>query len=108
MYYFLAPPLSVDGVTTVLEGIAAKWKAIGILLCVPFATLDFISTEGGSNMERLRAVVRYWLLRDPLASWRRLMWELDCSQDCDIRAVADSIRTYAEKLIGQYSCVLNF
>ena len=86
----------------VLEGVAERWSDIGEELYVPHATLDFISSEGGSEVDHLRAVVRYWLLRDPLASWRRLMWQLDQSDYHHLCAVAGSIRSYAEKLTGQH------
>ena len=45
------------------------------------------------------AVVRYWLLRDPLASWRRIIYLMDQWGASDI---ADRIRHHAEELIGMY------
>ena len=100
--FVVAPPLSMDSVMTVLEGVAGRWRGVGRWLSIPGHILIVISEEGGSDMERLRAVVRYWLLRDPQASWRKLIWQLDYDvDDPDLHAVADSIRNYAEKLTGQ-------
>ena len=52
------------------------------------------------------ALVRYWLLQDPLASWRKIIYQLDLwagyEQNLDI---ADSIRHYAEELTGMCSLI---
>ena len=64
--FVVAPPLSVDSVTAVLGGVAHKWIDVGVLLCIPDATLSYILHQCKDDMERLRRVVRYWLLKDPL------------------------------------------
>ena len=93
---FPAPPLSVENVLAVLE--THHWRDIGDNLHVPDSKLDFIASENSTDRQRLAAVVRYWILRDPFASWRKLIHTLD---ECDYRDVADRIRKYAEKQTGE-------
>ena len=87
----------------VLEGVASLWWKVGDTLYLPYTTLEVIESESVSDVERLRAVLRYWLQHDPHASWRMLIWRLDYSQ---MIGVADNIRNYAEPLAGQYYAVL--
>ena len=99
-------PLSVDRAMAVLGGVAGRWRDVGDELCVPRAVLDLIASECTSDSECLRKALRYWIQRDPLASWRGLIWMLDWSDDADIRRVADDVRSLAEELTGQcYSAV---
>lgn len=97
-----APPLSVDKVVSVLESFTHKWRYVGEgLLQIPDKALKVIESEQSSDAERLRAAVRYWLLRDPLASWRKLIHMLDFENNDACRAVTKNIRSYAEKQRGQ-------
>ena len=102
--FVAAPPLSLDHVTKALESLERLWKIVGEWLKVPSAVSDDIQSECSSDMECLRRIVRYWLLRDPFASWRRLICCLDW-EDLDYRGefqkVANSIRGFAEPLEGQ-------
>ena len=50
-----------------------------------------------STDEQEVAVVRYFLLRDPLASWRKIILQLD---KWNYNNIADRIRHYAEELTG--------
>ena len=106
-FYFVAgSPLSVDRAMVVLEGVAGSWRWVGAQLNVPAAVLDLIASECTSDSECLRKALRYWIQRDPLASWRGLVYWLDWSRDADIRRVADDVRSLAEELTGQcYSAV---
>ena len=108
--FVVAPPLSVDSVMAVLGGVAHNWRSVGQKLYIPDATLSYIDGECKDDLERLRRVVRYWLLKDPLASWRRLICRLYSGiVDDDLVNVADTIKEYAEKLTGQHIlCQLNF
>ena len=81
-----------------LEGVAHKWREVGRRLRIPDATLSYI---GGDDMQKLRSVVHYWVLKDPLASWRRLIKNLYWSRDNDLIRVADNLRSNAEKLTGK-------
>ena len=100
--FVVAPPLSVDSVMAVLGGVAYKWMDVGVLLHIPDATLSYIDGECKDDLERLRRVVRYWLLKDPSTSWGRLIYELYYTNDDDLVDVANTIKEYAEKLTGQH------
>ena len=91
----------------VLGGVAGRWRRVGAQLYVPKAVMDLIASECTSESECLRKALRYWIQRDPLASWRQLIWRLDWSEDADMRSsVADDVRSLAEELSGQcYSAV---
>ena len=53
--------------------------------------------ETYSDPEQKRQLILYWITTDPLASWRRLITQLD---DMSQSSVADAIRDYAEPLAG--------
>ena len=73
------------------------------ILGIPLAKLDELRAAHHSTDQQEAALVRHWLLRDPLASWRRIICQLDLwahfsgSGSSDI---ADRIRHYAEELTG--------
>ena len=108
LVFVVAPPLSVDSVMAVLGSVAHKWRNIGDKLHIPDATLSYIGGECKDDLESLKRVVRYWLLRDPSASWRRLIcglygiYGLYYTHDNDLVNLADTIKEYAEKLTGQH------
>ena len=103
IYFVAGSPLSVDRAMAVLEGVAGRWRRVGTRLRVPDAVLDLIASECTSDSECLRKALRYWIQRDPLASWRQLISRLDWS---DLVRVADGVRSLAEELTGQcYSAV---
>ena len=47
------------------------------ILGILSALLDELQSAHHSTDEQEAAVVRYWLLRDPLVSWRRIIYQLD-------------------------------
>ena len=76
------------------------------ILGIPDAQLAELQSAHHSTDEQEAAVVRYWLLRDPLASWRKIIHQLDewavyygYGHYSDI---ADRIRHYAEELTGMF------
>ena len=72
--FVAAPVLSVDSVMAVLEKHQKEWKEVGISLSLPFPLmLDILEKDISSDEDKLRSVVRYWLLRDPKTSWKRLI-----------------------------------
>ena len=81
---------------TVLETL--PWREVGDMLWVYDSKLDPIDADHTTDEEKKGAVIRYWLLRDPYASWRMLILRLDVYEKFDI---ADRIRNYAEKQTGQ-------
>ena len=75
------------------------WGRIGrYILCLPDSKYDEITKQFSSDDDRTRTAVREWLLRDPLASWRRLIHQLYYWNEEAERA--DSILHYAEELTG--------
>ena len=97
--FAVAPPLSIDNVVSALKSETEKWRDVGWWLCIPDAAMDVIKSECSTPSQCLRAVIRYWLLKDPLASWRRLIWLLD--EQKDFHGVTDRIRCNAEQQSGQ-------
>ena len=101
---FPAPPLSVENVMAVLE--ALPWRRVSDQLYVPDSKRYAIASENSTDRQRLAAVIRYWILRDPYASWRRLIHTLDYYDKLNDDSkkwhdVADRIRKYAEKQTGE-------
>ena len=90
-----ATALTVNNIVQELRGVD-----IADILGIPAAQLAEIQSAHHSTDEQEAAVVRYWLLRDPLASWRRIILQLD---DCaGYGNIADRIRHYAEELTGMF------
>ena len=74
------------------------------VLGVPPSKLGELKAAHHSTDRQEAAVVRYWLLQDPLACWRRIIYQLDewafysgCGHYSDI---ADRICHYAVELTG--------
>ena len=74
------------------------------ILGIPPDKLAELQSAHHSTDEQEAAVVRYFLLKDPLASWRRIILRLDeWANFSDYRHyhdIADRIRHYAEELTG--------
>lgn len=96
-----ATALTVNNIIKALQGL--HWRTLGRILWVPYSKRNEISQENPTNEQRKEAVVRYWLLRDPLASWRRILYQLDWNGE---HGQADTIRHYAEELTGM--CVMHY
>ena len=90
--------LTVNNIIEAIQGL--DWRKFGRTLYIPDSKLDEISQEYVTDKQRETAVVRYWLLRDPLASWRRIIHELYLD---DEEEQADRIHHYAEELTGMYT-----
>ncbi len=84
---------------TTLRGLPLEQVGYGILDIADSKYVAFMR-EGSTDEERLRMCVQYWLLRDPYASWRRIIWRLYYYRN---HAIADTIRSYAEKSTGEDS-----
>ena len=98
--FAIGPPLSVDNVMKALESLTQQWRHVCEVLYIPRPVLNHIVDECSSDEERLRSGIRYWLLRDPYASWRRLITQLFQK---NLYEVADTLvqKGYAEELSGQ-------
>ena len=73
------------------------------ILGIPPGKLDEIKADHHSTDEQEVAAVRYWLLRDPLASWRRIIYQLELWAGVGYdhySDIVDRIRHYAEELTG--------
>ncbi len=92
----------MDNIIAALNGL--PWREAGVyILCIPDSKLNAIERECSTDEERLRVCVQYWLLRYPYASWRWMIWRLDWKKHS---AIADTIRSYAEKLTGEVSIIV--
>ena len=76
------------------------------ILGIRAAQLAELQSAHHSTDEQEAAVVRYWLLRDPLASWRKIIRQLDDWAGLPgyghYSDIADRIRHYAEELTGMF------
>ena len=92
----------MDNITTVLRGI--DWGKVGqLILDLPDSKYVEITKQFSSDDDRVRAGVREWLLRDPIASWRRLVNQLYIRDESER---ADSIVHYTEELTGMYMIMI--
>ena len=92
----------MDNITTVLRGV--DWGRVGrYILRLPNSKRDEITKQFSSDDDRVRTGVREWLLRDPIASWRRLIEQLYTYRKAER---ADSIVHYAEELTGMYMIMI--
>ena len=76
------------------------------ILGLSVAQLAELQSAHHSPDEQEAAVVQYWLLRDPLVSWRRIIRQLDIWAGDPgyghYSDIADRIRHYAEELTGMF------
>ena len=92
----------MDNITTALRGV--NWWRVGQdIFCLPCSKYDEITKQFSSDDDRVRAGVTEWLLRDPIASWRRLVDRLYWQDESER---ADSIVHYAEELTGMYMIMI--
>lgn len=75
------------------------WHKVGEMLRFPDSKLSEIEREHMSDEEREVAVIRYWILRDPFASWRRIIKRLT---DWERRYHSIRIHHFSEELTGKY------
>ena len=85
----------------VLGEAAVLWRDVGRRLRVPDTAMNVIALESTSSLQRLRGTVIYWLIHDPLASWRRLVHRFDWSSDHYQIGLANDCRSFTEKISGQ-------
>ena len=87
--------LTVDNVRKALHGI--HWREVGRMLRIPSSKLSEIEGEYLSDEEREVALMRFWILRDPYASWRKIIERLELVEKHDY---AIRILHYCEELTG--------
>ena len=84
----------------VFKEVAWKWRDFGDPLWIPDAAINVIEKDFSADLEHFKALILYWILKCPYASWRFLIWRLDDSDDKDLKQMADSCRDLAEKITG--------
>ena len=72
---------------------------LGFWLCVPDSKQAEIKRQFSRLPQQRKAIIKYWIKRDPRASWRGLITALDWMEE---KQVADDIRHLAEPLSGVY------
>ena len=94
--FFHAIDLTVANIRREVQGL--KWRELGgRVLRIPSFVMDDIGKKFKTDDQREAAVIDYWLLHDPLRSWRRLIHNLQWENQDDY---AMRIYQYAEELTG--------
>ena len=70
-------------------------QGLGAWLHIPDEKREEIQHVYSDPEEQKRQLILYWMSTDPLASWRRLITQLDAMSESP---VADAIRDFAEPL----------
>ena len=94
--YFNATALTVNNVMKVVEEVE-WWSLCGGILNVPSSKKQEIKNECSTDKDRKISAVKWWIMNDPLASWRRITDQLYHYNE-DI--IADKIRHYCEDVTG--------
>ena len=81
-----------------------KYSGLGCRLYISEDKRTVIRETYSDPDEQKRQLILYWITTDPLASWRRLIRELDRMSQSP---VADAIRDYAEPLAGAICNVMS-
>ena len=75
---------------------------LGFSLNVPLLKRQEIDSQFSSGSQRKKQLIKYWIERDPMASWRGLIVALDYMGQ---KKAADAIRHLAEPVTGR-TCTL--
>ena len=94
--YFNATALTVNNVVKVVEEVKSL-TLCDIILRVPSSKRREIENECSTDKDRKTSAVKWWIMNDPLASWRRLTHQL---YDWNEETIADKIRHYCEDVTG--------
>ena len=92
-----AKALTVENIGRAVQGLDL-WR-LGLVLCIPDSKLDEIAKDYSADQQCEAAVIHYWILHDPLASWRRLVNQLYWEDEFDL---ANRLCHYVEELTGMY------
>ena len=77
-------------------------NGLGICLNVPVLKRQEIYSQFSSRSQQKKLFIKYWIERDPVASWRGLIVALDEMRE---KKAADAIRHLAEPVTGR-TCTL--
>ena len=84
------------------------WKVYGLRyrLSIPQSKMTEIKQNFPNTMDQKKQYIYYWMHKDPLATWKRLINALYKMEETKL---ADSIRSNAEPLAGiqcNYTCMM--
>ena len=102
-------PLTPSNVMRALRELEeGKWweGGLGYFLRIPQSKMTEIKQNFPNTMDQKKQFIYYWMQKDPLATWRRLIHALDMMRETKL---ADSIRSNAEPLTGiqcNYTCMM--
>ena len=104
-------PLTPSNVMRALRelGEGKWWKeygGLGFWLSIPQPKMTEIKQNFPNTMDQKKQFIYYWMQKDPLATWRRLINALYKMGETKL---ADSIRSNAEPLTGiqcNYTCTM--
>ena len=96
--------LTVNNIIKALQDIS--FKVLCDILDIPGSKRQEIKQESESDHKLFVKAVKWWLLTDPLASWRRIVDRLyirSYYEYLNLDVICDRIRHYTEELIGMYT-----
>ena len=102
-------PLTPSNVMRALRELEeGKWwrGRLGAWLDIPHSKMTEIKQNFPNTIDQIKQVIYYWMQKDPLATWRRLINALYWMGEIKL---ADSIRSNAEPLTGiqyNFTCIM--
>ena len=103
-------PLTPSNVMRALRELReGKWwnvGGLGVWLYIPQSKTTEIKQNFPNTIDQKKQFIYYWMQKDPLATWRRLIHALYEMRETKL---ADSIRSNAEPLTGiqcNYTCTM--
>ena len=104
-------PLTPSNVMRALRELEeGKWweeyRGLGYRLRIPQSKMTEIKQNFPNTIDQKKQFIYYWMQKDPLATWRRLINALYWTRETKL---ADSIRSNAEPLTGiqcNYTCMM--
>ena len=103
-------PLTPSNVMRALRELEeGKWwedGGLGFWLSIPQSKITEIKQNFPNTIDQKKQFINYWMHKDPLATWRRLINALYGTGETKL---ADSIRSNAEPLTGiqcNYTCMM--
>ena len=104
-------PLTPSNVVRALRELEeGEWwdedDGLGYRLYIPQSKMTEIKQNFPNMIDQKKQFIYYWMQKDPLATWRRLINALDMMEETKL---ADSIKSNAEPLTGiqcNYTCMM--
>ena len=102
----LTPSNVVRALRELEEGEWLEVFGLGYWLSIPQSKMTEIKQNFPNTIDQKKQFIYYWMQKDPLATWRRLINALYWTGETKL---ADSIRSNAEPLTGiqcNYTCMM--